>query len=359
MSNFILKKDHLPSFLRQLSKGDRRLVAPVKNSYGDTLFTQITSLDAVDLDLENQPQNSLKAFFFPQQQVLFTYTKKPDVDKDADKDVDKTSEQYNFETVHRLQPTLFFGVRSCDLSAILYMDVIFFKNYKDPYYQEMRRDNIIISMGCNEPFPNCFCRQTKSGPFLEYGYDLQLTDLGDRFFVEVGRSQGKEIVAQYGLFFSQASRVDEKAQYQARLEVLGKFKQQVLVNLAIKRLKEGLVSDVVFRKLSSRCQDCGGCAYICPTCTCFTITDRRLSEESGERLRSWDACTFAGFTNMAGDHNPIDMKHERIKRRFLHKLYYDVKAHNRPSCVGCGRCVDMCFGGVDIIKFIKMVCESE
>jgi len=53
------------------------------------------------------------------------------------------------------------------------------------------------------------------------------------------------------------------------------------------------------------------------------------------------------------------MKKNRIKRRFMHKLYYDVRAHNRPSCVGCGRCVDMCFGGVDIIKFINMAGTGE
>jgi ferredoxin len=75
-------------------------------------------------------------------------------------------------------------------------------------------------------------------------------------------------------------------------------------------------------------------------------------------VRTWDACTFAGFTTMAGGHNPVDMKQDRVRRRFMHKLYYDVKAHNRPSCVGCGRCVEMCFGGVDMIQFIKMVSES-
>lgn len=347
---FILKKDYLKSFLRRLIK-ERQLVAPVKNSYGDTLFIEVDAIDDIEIDLENQAQNSLKSFIFPQQQVLFTYTK--------DSDAANKAGQYIYKADKQAKKRLFFGLRSCDLSALLYMDVIFLKNYKDPYYQEMRENNIIISLGCNDPFANCFCRQTKSGPFLEYGYDLQFTDLGDRFFVETGRAQGEEITRQMVHFLSRASEEDIKAQYQVRLEAQGNFKRQVLVDLAIKKLKDGLVSGEVFKELSARCQDCGGCAYICPTCTCFTITDHRISENSGERLRSWDACTFAGFSNMAGDHNPIDMKNDRIKRRFLHKLYYDVKAHNRPSCVGCGRCVDMCFGGVDIIKFINMASKSE
>jgi formate hydrogenlyase subunit 6/NADH:ubiquinone oxidoreductase subunit I len=302
-------------------------------------------LDDVDIDLDNQAQTSLKSFLLPQQQVLFEYKK------------DQASGPV-FKAIDSGEPTVFFGLRSCDLSAILYMDVIFLKGEKDPYYRQKREDNILISIGCNDPFANCFCRQTKNGPFLEHGFDLQLTDLGDRYFVETGRTQGEEIVRQWAHFFTPASQEDERAQYQVRLEAQGNFKRQVLVDLAIRKLQDDLVSEEVWSKLSSRCQDCGGCAYICPTCTCFTIDDRKTSEESGERIRSWDACTFAGFTSMAGGHNPIDMDKERIKRRFMHKLYYDVKAHSRPSCVGCGRCVGICFGGTDIVRFIKMAGEE-
>ena len=84
----------------------------------------------------------------------------------------------------------------------------------------------------------------------------------------------------------------------------------------------------------------------------------KLRDDSGERIRSWDACTFAGFTRMAGDHNPVDVKQERIRKRFFHKLKHDVQKHGRSSCVGCGRCVDMCFGGVDIIRFINSITEA-
>lgn len=343
MPAFILKKDHLKAFLRKLAK-DRKLVAPIKNEYGDTLFCEVDSLDEVDLDLANQAQSSIKAFLFPQQQVIFQYEEEQQLGT-------------SFQAAIPGEPTIFFGLRSCDLAAVLYMDVIFLNKQKDPYYLQKRKDNILISIGCNDPFANCFCMQTKSGPFLEYGYDLQLTDLGDRFWVEAGRSTGEKILQEWAYFFSPATNEDEKVQYQIRLEAQGNFKRQVLVDLAIKKLKDGTVPEKVWQQLSLSCQDCGGCAYICPTCTCFNITDRKISNSKGERIRSWDACTFAGFTNMAGDHNPVDMKAAKIKRRFMHKLHYDVKAHGRPSCVGCGRCVDMCFGGVDIVKFIELASE--
>lgn len=345
--NYILKKDHLKSFLRKLQK-DHRLVAPVKNEYGDTLFSVVDSLDTTDIDLENQAQASVKSYLFPQQETLFTYK------------TDEEGKQYTFEEQNRFEPTVFFGLRSCDLSAILYMDVIFLKENKDPYYLKKRENSILIGLGCNQPFDNCFCRSTRSGPFLEFGFDLQFTDLGDRFYVEPGRAKGEALVKQWQQFFFPATQDDDKARYQATLEAHGNFKQQVLAPVAIGRLQEGRVPEEIWQHFSARCQDCAGCAYICPTCTCYNMTDRTISATEGERLRTWDACTFAGFTGMAGGHNPVDMEKHRIRRRFMHKLLHDVNRHGRPSCVGCGRCVDMCFGGVDIIKFINMVnSESE
>ncbi len=340
---YILKKDHLISFLRKLKK-EYRLVAPVKNYHGDTLFAEIETLDIKEMDLDNQPQNSIKQFLFPQQEALFTY---------------KASDgEYEFQPIEaKTPPTIYFGVRSCDISAILYMDVIFSQKYKDPHYLAKRMNSVLIGLNCNAPFENCFCNATKSGPFLEFGSALQLTDLGDRFLVETGRAQGDELINQWPQFFSPAKADDTKEQYQLFLEARGSFKRQVHVDQAIKRLANKEVPEAVWANLSLRCQDCGGCAYVCPTCTCFTITDQPRTAFEGERLRSWDACTFSGFTAMAGGNNPVDKKSQAIRQRFMHKLHYDVQKHGRPSCIGCGRCVGICFGGTDILRFIDLAGE--
>ncbi|MCB2182729.1 MAG: 4Fe-4S dicluster domain-containing protein [Desulfobulbaceae bacterium] len=342
-NKYILKKDHLVPLLRQLGK-EYQLVAPLENKHGDTLFTHIDNLDNCRVDLENQPQNSLKQFFFPQQEVLFRYRNQPGV-------------SYEFEPAKsREDAVLYLGVRPCDLSAILYMDVVFLKDFKDPYYQKRRNNSVLVGLNCNTPFDNCFCNGTKSGPFIDYGFDLQLTDLGKYFLVESDRSRGEDILEKLHQFFELATEDDVKDQYQAYLESRGRFKRQVHVDLAMKNLAEGYVADGVWTELSERCQDCGGCAYICPTCVCFSIYDQQQSATEGERIRCWDACTFSGFTRMAGGHNPVDSSIRAIEQRFRHKLQFDVKKHGRPSCVGCGRCVEMCFGGTDIIRFINMAC---
>ncbi len=341
MKGFILKKDNLVPLLRKLRKGGK-LAAPVQNRHGDTLFEVVDDFDRQHIDLEHQAQASLKAFFFPQNDPVATY---------------QCGDDYDFQPVSAGEPIVFFGLRSCDLTALLYMDVIFSQNGLDPLYFARRREAVLISLGCNEPFANCFCNNTRSGPFLEDGFDLQFTDLGGSFFVEADRARGRELLERWACFFVPAQEEDCKKQYQAVLEARSRFKKNVHVGPAIKKLAAGPDLEEVWRELSSRCQDCGGCAYICPTCTCFTIVDQPVDDTHGIRLRQWDSCTFAGFTRLAGGHNPVNHAAHAVRRRFLHKLKTDVEKHGRPSCVGCGRCVDICFGGVDMIRFVEMVNE--
>ncbi len=338
----IIKKDHLKPFLRKLSKGSD-LIAPVRNELGDVLYQKIHSLDHQEIDLSTQPQESAKPFFFPQSECLFTY---------------KCNGGYRFEPEKDSRPTVLFGLRSCDISAILYMDVIFMRGPRDAHYVRKRDKTVIIGIGCNHPWENCFCNGTKTGPFLEFGFDLQLTDLGDRYFVESGRARGDSLMDNWPQFFSPVTEEDKKLRYQLVLEARSGFTRQVHLESAFNRIKDQGVDPSIWKHLAKRCDGCGGCAYICPTCTCFTIFDRAISKDQGQRMRSWDSCTHLGFTEMAGGHNPVNPVEDRLKRRFLHKIYYDFLEFKRPGCVGCGRCLGICFGGVDIGLFVEMVCSN-
>lgn len=339
---FILSKEHLKPFLRKIGK-ERELIAPVRNRHGDTLLEVVSSVDDVSLDLETRPVMPPKNFFLPRTETLFIYQRK--------------GKQYRFNEVLENRPRVFFGLRSCDLWGIIFLDMIFQENFKDRYYLNRRSNAVLINIGCNEPMKSCFCRYTKSGPFLTHGYDLQLTDLGNRFFVELGRPRGKELIDRWDYFFTPATAKDKEEQYEMVLESESKFKQIVDLDTAVSRLKNDEIDDELWEELGNRCQNCGGCAYVCPTCYCFNIVDRAVSETEGERIRMHDSCTFAGFTRLAGGYNPRDERKRRIRRRFYHKLYYDNEKYHLPSCVGCGRCTEICFGGIDMIHFIKMVCE--
>ncbi len=340
----ILPKDNLIPLLRKLQKS-AKLIAPVQNRYGDTLFCAIDDLDNVSLDLTNQPQSSLKPFFLPQQETLATYTI-----KDGD---------YSFTPAEQEETRIFFGVRSCDLTALLYTDLIFSSPSKDTTYYRRRNSSLIITLACKDPFPNCFCEATGSGPYLEYGYDIQLIDLNDSYFVTAGRRKGADIVERWNYFFREVEKEDRDMRYQLVLESRGRFTRNIQVAHACNKLQEEEVSSALWQTLANRCYDCGGCAYVCPTCTCFSVDDRKTDETKGIRVRSWDACTSGGFTRMTGNHNPIDRTRHALKRRFLHKLKHDFVKHGKPSCTGCGRCVGICFGNVDITTFIKLFTTEE
>ena len=344
LQELILTKDNLIPLLRKLKK-DARLIAPVQNKYGDTLFTEIEDLDAKEIDLHNQPQGSLKSFFLPQQETLAHYT--------------INNGEYSFTSPETAQESIYLGVRSCDLTALLYTDLIFSKPSRDATYYDRRNHSLIITLGCNSPFNNCFCEATGSGPYLEYGYDLQFIDLGDRYYVAAGRRKGADLLDRWGYFFRPVEEEDRKKRYQLFLEARGQFTRNIQVAHACRKLQEEPVAEEIWEKLASRCYDCGGCAYVCPTCTCFSVDDVPLDAQNGLRVRSWDACTSSGFTRMAGNHNPTDRSRHALKRRFLHKLKHDFACHGKASCTGCGRCVDICFGGVDITTFIDLLTAQE
>lgn len=340
---FILYKDNLIGFLRKIHK-EYELIAPVKNRYGDTMFEVIPSLDGLNLELCEQTIMPPKDFFLPQMDTLFTYT--------------RDTSSYDFREIFNQKPRAIFGMRSCDIRAVLFFDVVFQEHFKDIYYLKRRKNTILIGLGCNQPGENCFCKSAKSGPFLTHGYDLQLTDLGDRFFVEIGRPKGADLVRKWAYFFSPATRQDGEEQYEIVLESESRFNYILDFDTAVSRLLNGEVDERIWEELGNRCQNCGGCAYVCPTCYCFNVIDKPASDKKGQRIRVWDACTLAGFTRLADNYNPYEERRARIKRRFYHKLYYDKKRYNIPSCVGCGRCVDICFGHVDMINLIRLLSES-
>jgi ferredoxin len=66
---------------------------------------------------------------------------------------------------------------------------------------------------------------------------------------------------------------------------------------------------------------------------------------------------FSDYTRMAGGHNPRPTKKERLRNRYMHKLSYFNERFDVPLCVGCGRCLDSCPSGLDIVEFIDRAGE--
>ena len=107
------------------------------------------------------------------------------------------------------------------------------------------------------------------------------------------------------------------------------------------------------RAVADRCLMCGGCAYLCPTCTCYNIVDHPSARGRGVRLRLWDTCILGGFTREASGHNPREPHSARCAFRYLHKLG-GTDTKNLPfRCVGCGRCAQACIARLGIINVVR------
>ncbi len=122
---------------------------------------------------------------------------------------------------------------------------------------------------------------------------------------------------------------------------------------------EALWDDEYWEKISLPCLGCGICTYVCPTCHCFDIVDVG-SARDGERYRCWDSCMYSDFTLMASGENPRSTKRERIRNRYFHKFStFPSRYETAYACVGCGRCLVHCPGGVEITRIIKDILAKE
>ncbi len=347
--DYILNKDHLFYWLRQLRK-TAELIAPKRELSGEITFTTVVNIHDIALNY-TAPILSTKHILFPQTDIMFKYSLKVP---------GKVQSTFN------ARKKVVFGVPSCGISALLIGDRVFGNGYTDPYYFARRKNTIFVSIGCNNPLQTCFCYSLGTGPFLDHGFDIQLTDLGDRYFVQTGTDTGKTIIMQYRFLFDEADKEDYDDQYETMLTSQSKFEGRIDLELYRKKLENGQINEAFYEWTADRCFECGGCTYLCPLCLCFNIIDVEetaksvtpekskdfLKTPSGERFRIWDSCMFAGFTKMAGGVNPHWNKKDRIKRWHYHKILYYPEKYNVFGCVGCGLCTITCPGKIDMANTV-------
>lgn len=324
----ILNKNHLSFWLRRIRNG-RQLIAPVRDASGDVIVTDLVRMHDTALD-GPAVMPSPKEFLLPQMEHLFSYS------------------EAGVEEAPAARSRILFGIRPCDVSALRILDRFYGGEHPDPYYTARRANTITVSVACNRPDPTCFCLSLGTGPFLKTGFDVQLTDLGDRFAVETGSETGRSLVDAFPHIFTEPNDSDREDLYEARLASQSRFEKHVNLEQVRKAILAGGISDAFWDSVAVRCFECGGCVYDCPVCTCFTVFDRTVSGGSGRRYRVWDTCMFKGFSRMAGGFVPAERKIRRTKRWFHHKVVHWPDQFGVFGCVGCGRCAIACPGRIDM-----------
>ncbi len=347
MKTKIIEKKNIKELLRETVK-EWDTYTPQRNLGGDALFDTLPKQGTeLDQALENIVLDDLdtiispKDIFFPQLESLFEF---------SDGKISETVES---------SPKLLFGVRPCDLKGILFADDFYKRNFEDKYYLSRIKDRFIVAKGCIKSLRlTCFCASAKTGPFADTGYDLQLVETSDSYLVEAGSKNGEDFIKKYAKFFADSSGDVNTNISQIKLKAAESIELRVDFQKALELMgKEDFFPQENYKRIGERCVYCGGCLYVCPTCTCFNVFDN-IKDKKGVRMRNWDACVFEGYTRETSGHNPRKEKWQRTSRRYEHKLKYDHKVTGMSGCVGCGRCLSSCPVDIGISKFIQEITEE-
>ncbi|NGN62466.1 4Fe-4S ferredoxin [Streptomyces sp. A7024] len=254
----------------------------------------------------------------------------------------------------------FLGVRPCDLRAIAIQDrVLAGGHFADDGYRTRRSGAFLIALECTEPGGTCFCVSMGSGPGVEAGYDLALTEVldddGHRFLIRAGSPEGAEVLAELS-----TDRADEATVTTARTTVAAAAEHmgRAMPPMDLRALMGDSLDAERWDDVAARCLSCGNCTLVCPTCFCTTteeITD--LTGDHAERWQSWDTCFDLDFSLLHG--GPVrSSTRSRYRQWLTHKLGTWHEQFGSSGCVGCGRCLVWCPVGIDITEEVAALAEE-
>ena len=348
MVGWTISKNALKNLFDEL-RTKYRVVGPVRKG-GATYTYSFPTFDIVENweDMELNYEFSmlpLKKLFFPDSQPIYSWEKRGET-------IEIRDQMEVWET-----PIVFFGVKPCDIAALNLLDKVLSEGrFVDYYYQKKRENSVLIGLTCNKPLKQCFCNIMGTGPDIESGYDLLLTDIGEKYYVKIGSKVGEEIISTYSNYFQKATSSDEEV----RREILNKVKDELMrqnSGLELEKILENLENkfdDDIWTAVARRCLTCGACTMVCPTCHCFSVIDRsNLEVLAGVRVLVWDSCHYEAFSEMAGGFNVRAEKKSRCRHRIYHKTIYSLRRYGVPTCVGCGRCYIACPAHIDLREIFR------
>lgn len=256
------------------------------------------------------------------------------------------------------QQVVIFGVKSCDLAAHRIQDYVFLEGVEvDSLYSVRRENAFIISGDCTLFKEVCFCLSLDILPHPVAGFDLNLSPLNDGYLVEAGSAKGTHLVGLYEGLFSPAKETQISARQAKRDQFIERLKRHLLpqdipAKSDLQRIvKEGYHGQT-WQEFMLTCVECGGCNLICDTCHCFLLAEQREGQ-GFTKARKWDSCLYANYARVAGGANPLRLRAQRLRNRFTKKFDFFQENIGAPGCCGCGRCIEVCPGKIDIRKVLK------
>jgi formate hydrogenlyase subunit 6/NADH:ubiquinone oxidoreductase subunit I len=342
MSVFSVETDKagLQKFYEEII-GKFETYAPVEK-FGKYDYKRVSSLKDCDPDSPIETTMSVKPLFFPKTAKIMKF-----IEDNTGTTVSETDED------PLVGKRVVLGVKHCDARSLQVLDQVYNWDYIDTDYQKRRQNTVIISTRCDKAGAQCFC--------TSLDYDVENSDAHDVRIIN--GLDGKiyiQAITEKGNAFLQESSIKNPASENANEEIKKHYQSfessfRLKMNYAEVNAKlQKLFDSPEFDTVSSNCIGCNTCAFICPTCHCFKISDEKI-KDTGVRYKSYDSCNNGYFTLMAGGHNPRPVKYRRWRQRAMHKFVYYKERFGMNLCVGCGHCAISCPVNISIFDVVSQV----
>lgn len=252
-------------------------------------------------------------------------------------------------------PLVIFGIHTYDLKALNQMDRVWEDGHADEHYLMRRRATTIIAL---EPM------KASKWSFWSYmdatsvskGFDLLLTNIGERYVIEVGTKHGANLLTKHAKGMKIATTSELNARKKMRKKIAKLCHKNRSINVApgqITSLLRPNYRHPIWEEQAKKCYSCGSCNLVCPTCYCFDVKDEiELDFVHGKRTRIWDGCLLEKFASVGSGENFRGHCADRFRHRIMRKLVYVPDKIGELACVGCGRCSGTCLPNITDPVFV-------
>lgn len=332
-------------YLSALKKSPSSLSSPIKGEepdLGDPIRDALTKI---------RPAESLKGFFFlPREVVSKGFIGEP------------SNVNYLNPSIGGSKQRIIIGAKNCDLMPLLVHKKMFLEGkFVDPFYQDRLLNTTIISADCPIPETTCFCSLLGINPYPSDGQasDINLTVLTDGYLLEPFTEKGKALIERRADSGERIAirpardeeikeREEQRDKARRTLEAINPKPLTTDLAQAVEQMKD----DAFWQEHAKTCIECFGCLVVCPTCFCYLLYDQ-AENPAFTRTKIWDACYYPAYARVGGGMNPRAEFLARFKNRFHCKFMNFFRDYNFYACSGCGRCLSVCSGKIDIRKILS------
>lgn len=326
--------------------GSHSAYAPVEK-FGKYDFRKVALLAECDPDSPIAKTMSVKPLFFPKTAKILKYKTTSGGTEISDTSGDPLAEK-----------RVILGVKHCDARGLQVLDQVYTWDYIDTDYQTRRKNTVIFSTRCAKAETHCFCTSLDYDVEHSDAFDVAVVNgLDGKIYLQARTEKGETFLKETGGGLKPAEGNAEEElpkQYKAFAD---SFRLHMNYEEIHAKLQKRFDSEA-FETVSSNCVSCNTCAFVCPTCHCFKVSDEKQKDE-GVRYKSYDSCNNVYFTLMAGGHNPRPAKYRRWRQRSLHKFVYYKERFGVNLCVGCGKCTVSCPVNISIFEVVNQVANTE